>query len=671
MRLIPPLAPITALRRLISRMAGVAALLVLFTSQVLAEETRETDPLPGKRVALVIGNGGYDELGVLPNPPNDASDIAEALKQLSFEVSLVLDGDVDAMRRALRQFGRSATGADVALFYYAGHGMALNGENYLVPVKAQIETELDLGYETLGLADVRDALDFTDAKLKMVILDACRDNPLAKLLQRNEAQLGRGLQMNEGLAPMDVEKASGMFIAYATAPGNVAFDGSKQRNSPFTKALLAHIATPNTDVRVMFGKVRADVLKATNQYQTPWTEEAMLGEFQFNPVSAEPAPPTLPPEYIAWNSVAASEDPADLEGFLKKFPDSTLAGAARDRLKVLSDPATELAAWTALQTAGDIPSYEKFLRRYPKGAFAIPASVTLQGLLWAQLAASQDVTGMEAFVARFPNAPLRPVVQATLERLRTAEASAPSEPASPLPEVEPADEPAAAPAPSPSDELEVALAPPTETPEAKVAEEPEPSSERALTLVAPPATGESVSVPETGQLELRPAGLPPEMDLSPASVDRLMNEVPPFLIQIALAALDYYHGRLDGQFGPASRRAAAAFQKGTGVPATGVLQPGEVVALIAEAARSGDPNSQNVYGGMFETGAGVTKDPSAAATWYRLAAEADNGYAQMNLGLLYMRGVGVDRDPGEARRWLEAALENGIDAARERLSDLP
>ena len=207
----------------------------------------------GKRVALVIGNGSYGALGTLPNPPNDAHDIAAALEDLSFDVTLVVDGDVDELRQSLRAFGRSAAGADVALFYYAGHGMAVRGENYLVPVSAQIETDLDLRFETLGLTDVRETLDFTDAKLKMVILDACRDNPLAKLLQRNEAELGRGLSMSEGLAPMDVAKASGLFIAYATAPGNVALDGSTQRNSPFTRALLDHINTPNVDVRVMFG----------------------------------------------------------------------------------------------------------------------------------------------------------------------------------------------------------------------------------------------------------------------------------------------------------------------------------------------------------------------------------------------------------------------------------
>jgi TPR repeat protein len=106
------------------------------------------------------------------------------------------------------------------------------------------------------------------------------------------------------------------------------------------------------------------------------------------------------------------------------------------------------------------------------------------------------------------------------------------------------------------------------------------------------------------------------------------------------------------------------------VPETGTLQPAEVVALMSKAAESGDPDSQNIFGGMFQTGAGVTKDPAAAAKWYLLSAESDNGYGQMNLGLLYLKGIGVDEDPAEARRWLEAAVRNGVEEARAQLNEL-
>ena len=396
------------------------ALVLLLGGPVLAAETPATDEAPANRVALVIGNGAYGELGILPNPPNDASDVADALEKLDFKVTRVIDGNAEGMRRALRDFGTSATGADVALFYYAGHGMALRGENYLVPVQAHIQNELDLRYGTLGLNDVQDALDFTGAKLKMVILDACRDNPLAKMLQSKEAATGRSLSLSDGLVAMQVQDASGMFIAYSTAPGSVALDGSNQRNSPFTKALLTYIATPNTDVSVMFRNVRADVVKATNGRQTPWTEEAMLGGFEFNPQAVAPPPPTPPDDFTAWSKIANSEDPADLEAFIKQFPDSALVGAAKAQLKVLRDPATEAAAWTKLQGSNDVAAYETFLHRYPNGTFASAALVTLQGILSGQLAVSGDVSGMQAFIARFPEGPFTQFVRGAMERAQTA-----------------------------------------------------------------------------------------------------------------------------------------------------------------------------------------------------------------------------------------------------------
>lgn len=658
----------------IDRVLRLTLLLLALALPPMAQPARATGTPDaeldlGKRVALVIGNGAYGALGTLPNPPNDANDIAEALEQLNFDVTLIVDGDVDSLRQSLRAFGRNAAGADVALFYYAGHGMAVRGENYLVPVSAQIETDLDLRFETLGLTDVRETLDFTDAKLKMVILDACRDNPLAKLLQRNDAELGRGLAMSEGLAPMDVAKASGLFIAYATAPGNVALDGSAQRNSPFTRALLDHIDTPNVDVRVMFGKVRADVLRATNSFQTPWTEEAMLGEFQFNPKPEPPAPPTLPTDLVAWNAIASNPDPdpTELEAFLADFPDSTLRGAAQDKLKILRDPANELAAWTALQGTSDIAAYEKFLHRYPQGLYARPALITLQGLMWAQLAAASDVGGMEAFAARFPDAPLTPVVRTTIAQLKAMPPKPePAPVAAPAPAESEMEPPMAAPAPAPA-ETEVAEAPPepeaaAETEMAALAPAPPAASDRALTLVAP--------VTEAAAPEARPAALVPELDLSPQALETLQREVQPHLVQIALAALGYYRGRIDGQFGGGSRQAARAFQEAIGVPATGTLEPAEVVALMSRAAESGDANAQNIFGGMFQTGAGVRKDPAVAAKWFLRSAEADNGYGQMNLGLLYLNGIGVDEDAGEARRWLEAAVQNGVVEAQAPLDAL-
>ena len=153
--------------------------------------------------------------------------------------------------------------------------------------------------------------------------------------------------------------------------------------------------------------------------------------------------------------------------------------------------------------------------------------------------------------------------------------------------------------------------------------------DRALSLVEPPS--------DTAAASPALAGLPPEADLSPAAVRRLKAELPDYLIQIALKALGYYQGALDGKFGPGSRRSAADFQAAIGTDPTGVLQPSELVVLISRAAKSGNSDSQNTFGGMFETGAGVIQDPVAAAKWYRLAADNGNTYAQTNLERLQPR----------------------------------
>jgi Caspase domain/Putative peptidoglycan binding domain len=567
---------------IVARGAGVAALALLLAGAESATGAPAPGDPFGKRVALVIGNGAYKEMGNLPNPPNDARAVASALESLNFQVTSVIDGDVHDLQSALRLFGRSAVNADIALFYYAGHGMAFQGENYLLPIGAQIAVEPDLAYEALSLGEVRRQLEFTDASLKMVILDACRDNPLGQTLKRNAAELGRSVDAGEGLARVEVAPASGMLIAYATAPGNLALDGDDKANSPFTSALLDNIATPNIDVRVMFGRVRSEVVAATKSYQTPWVEDGMLGEFQFNPAPVAPAPAPEPPsDLTAWRDITDSQDPADFEAFLKDHPDSMLTSAARDRLALLSDPQAELAAWNALHDSSDIQAYEVFLRRYPSGPYTAAASVTLQNLLWTQLSAASDADGMKAFVDRFPTGPFATLARITIDSLQHEAEQAPAP-------------------------LTIATAePPPEEAHAEV--------QRALTLVEPPAVQD---------------------DVAKAAALTRTSEIEPNLIQIALKALGHYGGRIDGVFGPASRRAVAAYQEQLGQAATGVLTPEQVVELIAAAADAGDSDSQNTYGIMFASGQGVLKDPAAAAKWFRLSADAGNEYAHENLGLL-------------------------------------
>ena len=221
-----------------------------------------------QRAALVIGNGAYRSVTPLVNPANDASDMAASLGRIGYDVTLVKDGDLQAMNDGLRAFLRNADHADSVVVFYSGHGVQVKGRNYLIPVSAKITDELDLDTQTLSLDKLLDLVDGASPKVKIVILDSCRDNPLTHALVR-----GGGTR---GLARIDLDaaEAKGTLIAFSTAPGSVAQDGSG-RNSPFTAALLAHIETPDVDIRQMFGQVRADVDQATQGGQTPWVNEAI------------------------------------------------------------------------------------------------------------------------------------------------------------------------------------------------------------------------------------------------------------------------------------------------------------------------------------------------------------------------------------------------------------
>ncbi|HRD74555.1 MAG TPA: caspase family protein [Hyphomicrobiaceae bacterium] len=247
--------------RLIFRLAVCIALLIAVAAQASAE----------KRVALVIGNGAYVHAGRLPNPPNDAADIAEKLKQLKFEVVVGRDLDNAGMRRIIRDFRVRAEGVDVALLFYAGHGMQIGGGNVLLPIDAKVDDELDVEPQTIRLDLVLAEMERA-ARVNVVLLDACRDNPLAERLMRNIGARSRSLGLSRGLAKVDA-RGSDTLIMFATAPGDVAADG-RGRNSPFTVALLKHLAKPE-ELSVVLKDVVADVRAATGGQQRPQQLAAM------------------------------------------------------------------------------------------------------------------------------------------------------------------------------------------------------------------------------------------------------------------------------------------------------------------------------------------------------------------------------------------------------------
>jgi len=227
------------------------------------------------RIALVIGNSNYLEFGTLSNPKSDAQGIDKALRQLGYRTKLVLDADEATMRREVKRFASSSQGVEVALVYYAGHGAQVNGDNYLLPTDLEVpKVETDIQLSSLKVDDIVNSIR---SKIKIVLLDACRDNPsLAKNIVK-----GRG-SFRGGLAPvnstLDSNTNEGVFIAYATDAGNVASDGASEKNSPFTTALLKNIAAP-VSIDDMFSLVTREVRTATGNKQRPYKYASLEGIF--------------------------------------------------------------------------------------------------------------------------------------------------------------------------------------------------------------------------------------------------------------------------------------------------------------------------------------------------------------------------------------------------------
>jgi hypothetical protein len=301
---------------------------------------------PERRIALVIGNSGYQNAPELKNPRHDAADVAAALRGLGFEVFEGFDLDKRSMERVVRQFGVKLSGADLAVFFYAGHGIAIGQQNYLVPVDARLAGEGDVDFEVLPLALVLKQME-REAKTSIVLLDACRDNPLTRNLARSMGT--RSSSIAPGLA--EVKTGVGTLIGFSTQPGNVAIDGTG-RNSPYTEALLRHLETPGRDVSGVLIAVRNDVLKATAGRQVPWEHTSLTGQvFLKGELRADSAPsarpfPTNPGHYERevelsyWDSVKDSKSRPLLQAYLDRYPNGSFTELARTMIKELNPPAS-------------------------------------------------------------------------------------------------------------------------------------------------------------------------------------------------------------------------------------------------------------------------------------------------------------------------------------------
>jgi uncharacterized caspase-like protein len=307
-----------------------------------------------RRVAFVVGNGAYKNVTPLPNPQIDAKAMARVLRNVGFEVVEGTNLTRDKMTERLLEFGKKAQGAEVAVFYYAGHGIAVDGTNYLLPVDADIKSEMDVKLGSAINIDVTLDQTMNDAKVKLVFLDACRDNPFAAKIRSSATS--RSVNVQTGLAEM--KSGEGTLIAFATGPGQTALDGQEGTNSPFTRALMANIAKPGVEIQQAMTEVRAQVNEETNKGQLPWGHTNLIGAVYLNPAAQPPAASAAGPasasapaavastssssggtdvELEFWRSVKESNKPEELNAYLSSYPNGQFKSLALARIAALEN----------------------------------------------------------------------------------------------------------------------------------------------------------------------------------------------------------------------------------------------------------------------------------------------------------------------------------------------
>jgi hypothetical protein len=300
-----------------------------------------------KRVAFVVGNGAYKNVTQLPNPTMDASAMASALRNVGFDVVEGTNLTRDKMTEKLLDFGKKAQGADIAVFYYAGHGIAIGGTNYLLPIDADIKSEMDVKLGAAINIDLTLDQTMSDAKVKLVFLDACRDNPFAAKIKSNSAT--RSVSVQTGLAEM--KSGEGTLIAFATGPGQTALDGQEGTNSPFTRALIDNITKPGVEIQQAMTKVRAQVNEETNKGQLPWGHTNLIGAVYLNgapapaennaaaaaPTQTAVASPGADVELEFWRSIKDSNKPEELNAYVSKYPDGQFKALALARIAAIEN----------------------------------------------------------------------------------------------------------------------------------------------------------------------------------------------------------------------------------------------------------------------------------------------------------------------------------------------
>ncbi|MGF6158000.1 TPR repeat protein [Ensifer sp. KUDG1] len=628
-----------------------------------------------KRVALLIGNEKYAATSPLNNPANDVELMKASFEDAGFDsVTTVHDVGRQDMVKALRDFEDLATGAEVAIVYYSGHGMEMNGENFLLPVDVQLKTDKDVEDEAIDLDRVQRSLEGA-TKLKLVILDACRNNPFEQSMTRSISTRA----VSRGLARVEPESAD-LLVAFASKAGTVALDG-EGKNSPFATALAKYLTEPGVDVRIALGKVRDEVVSVTNRGQEPFVYGSLGGAQIFLNIKevnitvtnngGQLSPNSQSEAAADWQNIRDLADKDLLTAFLAKHgSDPVYKMLAEKKLKLLSEAeqtssvTPDEIAWEALKQSTDAAALTRFIERYPDSQHKAEAEQQIAALE-PQKGLNVSPTGKDTQASRdcyllagepqsMPGFLGVNFLKLDAERALTACAQAVNE--------------------NPDDMMLVNMLGRAQDAGRNYVEArrnyrkaADGGNMYALTNLAwfsVYGTDGPVDVDEGKRMfdQAARAG----NAYGQASLGWLYREGYGGIAQDYAEAARWYELAANQGYANAMATMGWFYREGLGLP----KDLGQSLAWYKKAAESGDANAMSSLGWAYQNGLGTEQSYPDAKVWYEKAANVGDSYSMALLGWFYDIGNGVAQDYVQARTWYEMAANAGSAYAMGNLSRL-
>ena len=631
-----------------------------------------------KRVALLIGNEKYEATSQLNNPANDVELMKASFEEAGFdEVKTVHDVDRASMVRALRDFEDAATGAEVAIIYYSGHGMEMNGQNFLLPVDVALKSDKDVEDEAVPLDRVQRSLEGA-TRLKLVILDACRNNPFEQSMTRSISTRA----VSRGLARVEPESAD-LLVAFASKAGTVAMDG-EGKNSPFATALSKYLTEPGVDVRIALGKVRDEVVSVTNRGQEPFVYGSLGGAQIFlnirevnvnvtnNGNTQEEVSPNGQSAAAAdWQNIRDLADKDLIEVFLAKHgSDPVYKMLAEKKLKLLTEAeqtstaTPDEIAWDALKQSTDAAALTRFIERYPDSRHKAEAETQIaalepkKGLNISQTGkdtqASRDCYLLAGEPQSMPGFLGVNFLKIDSARALTACAQAVNE--------------------NPDDMMLVNMLGRAHDAGRNYVEARRNYQKAAdggnmygltnLAWFSIYGTDGPVDIEKGKQMFEQAANA--GNSYAQASLGWLYREGYGGVPQDYAEALKWYQASANQGYANAMATIGWFYREGNGV----AKDFNQSLFWYQKAADAGDANAMSSLGWAYQNGLGTTQDYTEAKKWYEKAANVGDSYSMALLGWFYDVGSGVPQDYVQARNWYEMAANAGSAYAMGNLSRL-